>query len=247
MLKDFISGFTSYVKAVEHVSRFRMWGYVLLPGFISILIGIAIFATAYGLSDDIGQIIIGFWKRDFAKGIVSSIANIFGGLLLAALGLLVFKQLVMVVTAPFLSILSEKVERQLTGYEDTVGWSLPKILKDISRGLAIAVRNLIRELTLTILLLIIGLIPVFTPFTSALIFILQSFYAGFGNLDFALERHFGYRDSIRFVKAHKGLAIGNGMVFLLLLFTFVGFLVAMPLGTVAATIETVKRLDEIEK
>ena len=60
MLKDFISGFTSYVKAVEHVSRFRMWGYVLLPGFISILIGIAIFATAYGLSDDIGQIIIGF-------------------------------------------------------------------------------------------------------------------------------------------------------------------------------------------
>ncbi|RME11724.1 MAG: coproporphyrinogen III oxidase, partial [Bacteroidetes bacterium] len=174
MLKDFISGFTSYVRAVEHVSRFRMWGYVLLPGFISILIGIAIFATAYGLSDDIGQIIIGFWKWDFAKGIVSSIANIFGGLLLAALGLLIFKQLVMVVTAPFLSIMSEKVERQLTGFEDTVDWSLPKILKDISRGLAIAVRNLIRELTLTILLLIIGLIPVFTPFTSALIFILQS-------------------------------------------------------------------------
>ena len=246
MFNDFVSGFTSYVKAVEHVSRFRMWGYVLLPGLISILIGVAIFATAYGLSDDIGQYIIGFWKWDFAKGVVSSIASIFGGLLLAALGLLIFKQLVMVVTAPFLSVLSEKVEMQLTGFEDNVGWSLSKILKDISRGLAIAVRNLLRELSLTILLLIIGLIPVFTPFTSALIFVLQSYYAGFGNLDFAMERHFGYRDSIRFVKAHRGLAIGNGMVFLLLLFTFVGFLVAMPIGTVAATIETVKRLEDID-
>ncbi len=246
MFTEFISGVTAYGRAVAHVSKYKLWAYILLPGLISVFIGVGVFATAWALSDDIGQLIIGFWKWDFARGIVSGVANVFGGLLLAALGLLIFKQLVMVLTAPFLSVLSEKVERQLTGYGDSVGWSVRKILKDMARGLAIAVRNLLRELTLTILLLLIGLIPVFTPFTSALIFLLQSYYAGFGNLDFALERHYGYSDSVRFVKAHRGLAIGNGMVFLLLLFTFVGFLVAMPLGTVAATIETVKRLENVQ-
>jgi len=39
------------------------------------------------------------------------------------------------------------------------------------------------------------------------------------------------------------MAIGNGVVFLLLLFTGIGFILALPLGTVAATIETVKRLE----
>ncbi len=72
---------------------------------------------------------------------------------------------------------------------------------------------------------------------------MQSYYAGFGNLDFALERHYRYADSVRFVQRNRALALGNGAVFMLLLFTFAGFLVALPLGTVAATIETVKRVD----
>lgn len=244
MLNDFLDGARSYVSAFEHVTKYRMWGYVLLPGIISLLIGIGIFITAYALSDNIGDFLIVFWKWDFGKGLVSAVANVFGGLLIAAVGLLIFKQLVMVITAPFLSLLSEKVEKQLTGIEDSVGWSLKKIVSDIVRGLAIAARNVLRELSLTILLLLIGLIPFFTPFTSALILILQSYYAGFGNMDFALERHFGYRESIRFVSNHRGLAIGNGIIFLLLLFTFIGFLVAMPIGTVAVTIETVKRIEQ---
>lgn len=247
MLTDFISGVTSYVKAAEHVSKNKMWVYIFLPGIITVVVGIAIFSFAYGLSDNIGQLIVGLWKWEFAKGLVSGVANVFGGLVLLAVGLLIFKQLVMVITAPFLSVLSEKVERQLKGNYAEVGWSFSRILREILRGLAIALRNIFRELALTIVLLLLGLIPILTPITSVLIFILQSYYAGFGNLDFALERHLGYKDSIRFVRAHRGLAVGNGMVFLLLLLTFIGFLVAMPLGTVAATIETVKRLDEVRK
>lgn len=100
-----------------------------------------------------------------------------------------------------------------------------------------------REITATIFLLLLGLFPLFTPFTTFLVFVLQAYYAGFGNLDFALERRFRYRESVAFVQSNRMLAIGNGTVYLLLLMTFIGFLVALPVGVVAATLETNKRLN----
>lgn len=244
MLTNFISGITSYGAAIRHVSNHGLWAYVLAPGLLCILIGLGVFGAAYGLSDNVGDLIDNLWRWDWGRGVVEKIAQVFGGLLVLFLGLIIFKQIIMVLTAPFMSILSEKVENQLLGNaEGGTKLSLPQILSDVSRGLRIALRNIFRELFLTILLLLIGLIPIFSPFTTALIFIVQAYYAGFGNMDFALERHFRYRDSVRFVKSNRALAIGNGSVFLLLLFTFVGFLFALPLGTVAATIETTKRLN----
>jgi len=88
-----------------------------------------------------------------------------------------------------------------------------------------------------------GLIPIFAPFTAIAIFLVQSFYGGAGNMDYALERHFDVRGSIRFVKDNRGVALGNGIVFIGLLLTGVGFLVAPPLAAIAATIESVKKLD----
>jgi CysZ protein len=71
----------------------------------------------------------------------------------------------------------------------------------------------------------------------------QAFYAGFGNMDYTLERHFSYKESIEFVKKRKGIAIGNGIVFMLiLLIPVVGILIVLPLSIVAATIETLKAL-----
>lgn len=61
-------------------------------------------------------------------------------------------------------------------------------------------------------------------------------------MDFTLERHFGVKDSILFVRQNRGLAAGNGTVTMLLMMTVVGFIFILPLGTVAATIETVKRV-----
>ncbi|HFB99615.1 MAG TPA: hypothetical protein ENJ53_02310 [Phaeodactylibacter sp.] len=78
-----------------------------------------------------------------------------------------------------------------------------------------------------------------------LIFLIQAYYAGFGNLDYTLEGHYSVRESNRFVKEHRWLAIGNGTMFLLLLGTGVGFLVAPPLAAVAGAIETVKRVEPL--
>jgi CysZ protein len=245
MIKDFIDGISSYLEAIRHISHYKMWGYVILPGILSVAIGIGVFGTAWGLSDNIGDLLDNLWRWDWGRGAVEKVAQVFGGLLLLFLGLIIFKQIIMVLLAPFMSILSEKVENQLLGNSGGgTKLSLRQVVSDILRGLRIALRNIARELLLTIFLLLIGLVPVFSPFTTILIFVVQAYYAGFGNMDFALERHFRYRDSVKFVRLNRGVAIGNGAVFLLMLFTFAGFLFALPLSTVAATIVTAKRLKQ---
>jgi CysZ protein len=244
MLKKFFEGITSYGKAIKHISSYRMWGYVLVPGLISVLLGAAIFGLSWVLSDNVGGLIENLWRWEWGHEIVAKIAQMFGGLLVFLLGMIIFKQLVMVVSAPIMSILSEKVENQLVGKDSGVRISLKQIISDIVRGLKIALRNIFREIGATLLLLLFGLIPVFTPFSTILIFVLQAYYAGFGNLDFMLERHYRFRDSVKFVQNNRLLAIGNGAVFMLMLYTFVGFLFALPLGTVAATIAATDRIGD---
>ncbi|MBK8566408.1 MAG: EI24 domain-containing protein [Saprospiraceae bacterium] len=242
MLTNFFDGITSYGAAFRHISKHGLWAYVLLPGLLTILIAVAVFGAAWGLSDNIGDQLDNLWKWETGRKLVEKIAQVFGGLLVLAFSFIIFKQLVLVIASPFMSFLSEKVESQLLGKESTSGFTLTQAISDIVRGLRIAVRNLLREMTATIFLLLLGLFPLFTPFTTFLVFVLQAYYAGFGNLDFALERKCRYRESLAFVQNNRMLAIGNGTVYLLLLFTFIGFLVALPVGVVAATLETNKRL-----
>ena len=62
-------------------------------------------------------------------------------------------------------------------------------------------------------------------------------------MDYTLERYFPYKRSVEYVRAHRGIAIGNGIVFMLiLLIPIVGILIVLPLSAVAATITTLREL-----
>lgn len=241
MIKDFTDGLSSYTEAVRIVSKYGLWGYVLIPGLISLALGFGVFRAAWGWSDDVGGWLVSIYPFDWGEDLLQRIANVFGGILIAALGLVIFKQAVMALASPFMSFLSETVERKLAGKRD-VPFSIKNMINDLIRGIRISLRNIIRELLFTFALFLIGLFPLFSPFAPVAIFIVQAYYAGFGNMDFTLERYCNVRQSVRFVRSYRALAIGNGAVFLLLLLTGVGFFFALPLGTVAATVETLRRL-----
>lgn len=242
MIKDFISGMTAYGKALNLISELRLWKYVFIPGVLSLVLAGLIFFSAYGLSDSIGDYLASWYPWEWGSGVVDSIADIFGGLLVLAVGLILFKHLILIVSAPFMSPLSEAVESHLIGENVSPRFNIAKMTRDVGRGVRLAIRNIIRELFYTILFLLLGLIPVFSPLTAVGIFLVQAFYFGFGNIDFTLERHFGVKDSVRFMRQNRGLAMGNGTVTMLLMMTVVGFIIILPLGTVAGTIESVKKL-----
>lgn len=145
-----------------------------------------------------------------------------------------------------MSALSEKVEQDITGFETNRSVAV-NIIPDLIRSLRINFRNIIRELMLTGLLLLFSLIPLVGIASGVLILMVQSYFAGFGNADFWAERHFSYRDTVRFMKSEKGMLVGNGIVYVLILaIPILGAFIAPPLATIAVTIEGTRELEKYD-
>lgn len=242
MIKNFIIGLSAYGRALQLISSLRLWSFFLVPALISVFLAALIFGLAWNLGDDLGRWLIDWYPWQTGMEAVSKAAKILGSILILILGLILYKNLVMAFASPFMSQMSERIERKLYPRSQALPFSTSRMAREIMRGLKIALRNISRELFFTIILILLGLIPFFSPIAAVAIFLVQAYYAGFGSMDYTLERHYQVQDSIRFVQRHRGLAIGNGTIFILLLMTGIGFLFALPLSTAAATPEVLKRL-----
>lgn len=239
--KDVSSGVGSYGKALKLISKLNLWKFFLIPALIGVIIGAGIVWLAIGFSDDIGDWISKIWFIDWGKETFTTISHWIGGIIVIIIGMVLFKHIVQAFSSPFMGPVSEKVEEYLTGKEIESNNFMILLL----RGIKINVRNLFLELFYTFLLFILGFIPILNIVSVILIFRVQAYYAGFGNMDYTLERHMTYNESITFVKRHKGVAVGNGIIFtLMLIIPFIGVLITLPVSTVASTIETLKKLEE---
>ncbi len=225
------------------MNRHKLWKYAVLPGLISLVVAGGVIAWALSITDDFGGWISGIWPFDWGAETVGTIMEWLSGVLMVIIGLFTFRYIVMIVASPFMSILSEKVESIKTG-DEPPSVSVGEMISDVIRGVRIALRNILWEIFLTLLLTIAGfLVPVIgNIITTALIFLVQAYYAGFGNMDYILERkRFSVKESVAFVGAHRGIAIGNGAGWLvIMLVPVLGWFMAPVLGTVAATNETMK-------
>ncbi|WP_054852218.1 EI24 domain-containing protein [Olleya sp. ITB9] len=242
MIQNIIKGINGYSGALALISRLKLWKYFFIPIIISIITAAIIGVTAYGLSDNIGQFIAKIWFWDWGKQTFTTISTIIGGIIIIAIGLILYKHIIMALSAPFMSPVSEKIETHITGIVKH-NHRKTSFQEQLWRGIRINIRNLGRELLITIPILLLKFIPVVNIFSTALLIMVQSYYAGFGNMDYTLERHLNYKDSVKFIKQNRGLAIGNGLVFILCLFIpFIGVILVLPLSVTAGTLTTVKKL-----
>ncbi len=241
MINDIVSGIKAYLGAFSLISKLKLWKYFIIPMFISFITAILIGVSAYGFSDNIGIYISKLWLWDWGKDTFTTIGNIIGGLTIIILGLILYKHIIMALSAPFMSPVSEKIEAHYNG--ERLNHRITSFTQQLWRAIRINLRNLIMELLITIPILLLSFIPVIGILFTIFIFLVQAYYAGFGNMDYTLERHFKYRESIRFVKNHKGLAIGNGLVFILfLLVPVLGVILVLPLSVTAASVKTIEAL-----
>ncbi len=243
MIQNIIKGIQAYFDAFGLISKLKLWKYFAIPMAISFITAAIIGVSAYGFSDNVGRFIAKIWPWDWGSETFMSISSFVGGIAVLAIGLILFKHIIMALSAPFMSPVSEKIEMHLTG-KTQHQHRKTNFSEQLSRGIRMNFRNLGRELLLTIPLLILKFIPGVNIISIVLLFLLQAYYAGFGNMDYTLERHYKYRESIRFVKRRRGLAIGNGIVFILCLFIpIVGVILVLPLSVTASSIITVKALE----
>ncbi|WP_179334070.1 EI24 domain-containing protein [Winogradskyella costae] len=245
MINNILKGIQAYTGAFALISKLKLWKYFAIPIIISVVTALLIGLSAYGLSDNIGRFIASIWPWEWGKETFTTISTFIGGIIVIAIGLILYKHIIMALSAPFMSPVSEKIEAHLTGVEQHNNRNTS--FKDqLWRGIRINIRNLTKELLVTIPILLLNFIPLIGNIASSVIlFLVQSYYAGFGNMDYTLERHFKYRESINFVGRNKGIAIGNGMVFILfLLIPVIGVILVLPLSVTASSVNTVKLLEQ---
>ncbi|WP_435182330.1 EI24 domain-containing protein [Cellulophaga omnivescoria] len=242
MLKNILKGIKAYAGTFALISKLKLWKYFLVPVLISVLTAAIIVLLAIWLSGSIGGFIAQIWIWDWGKETFTTVSNFIGATVIVVIGLLLYKHIVMALSAPFMSPVSEKIEAHLTGIP-AHSHTNTSFSEQLWRGIRINVRNLAKEILFTIPILLLGFIPVIGVASTILLFLMQAYYAGFGNIDYTLERHFNYKESIAFVKNNRGLAIGNGIVFMLFLFVpLVGIILVLPLSVTAATVKTVEIL-----
>lgn len=240
MLKDIFLGIREYAGAASLISELKLWRYFVIPILISIMTAIFIGMEAYVLSDNIGGYIAQTWGFEWGKETFATISNFIGALFVLIIGLILYKHIIMALSAPFMSPVSEKIEAHFYG-EVQHKHRKTSFLDQLWRGIRINIRNLFRALLITLPILLLKFIPIVNIFSTLLVFLVQAYYAGFGNMDYTLERHFGYKQSVQFVRKNKGFATGNGIVFMLLLLVpFVGIIFVLPLSVTAASKRTLQ-------
>jgi CysZ protein len=243
MIKDIFNGIQAYFSAYTLLNKLNLWRFFVVPIGISFLLGLFIIFLAYGLSDNLGNYIASIWGFTWGKQTVTTISHFIGGLIVLALGIVIFKHVLMAIVSPFMSPISEKIEQHFLGTVHKKGKGLKAQTSAFARGIRLNIRNLIVEILWIIPFFIFSFIPVIGIVFLFLIFLIQAYYAGFGNMDYTLERYFPYKKSVEFVRNHRGIAIGNGIVFMLiLLIPIVGILIVLPLSVVASTMTTLKAL-----
>jgi len=259
-IKEFFLGIRTYRKATGLLFTKQLWWFILFPIAIYLLLFSGGNVLTNHLIDPFREWVIEStnvnnldpekwgWLAKLIKGIVYIAFKIVFFIIFAAFS----GYIVMILMAPVYALLSEKVEGLLNEKDYPFEWK--QFFKDIARGIGLALRNAAYEMVFALLLLVIGLIPVIGWFTSLTLFFISAYFYGFSFMDYSMERkRLGYKSSINFVRQHKGLAMGNGLIFALLLFIpKIGILLAAftsLISVIAATLalERMNPDEELEK
>ena len=244
MLKEIVIAIQSYFKAHRFIMSNGLWKWVLLPGIAYALLfwfGMQYFGRSANTVIEYITNLVGVrdwiqrWENSWLGFFFTFTAIVFW-LILMFLYFSLFKYLWLIIGSPIYAYLSERTSAAIEGREFKL--DRDTFLKDIARGVALALRNLLWQTVYILSVLILSLLPVLGWATPLLAFFMECHYFGFSMLDYSCERMGMSRSAgIEYVSRHKGLAIGNGMVFFLMHAVIgIGWVFAPSYAIVAATI-----------
>ena len=147
-----------------------------------------------------------------------------------------FKYLFLIIGSPVFAYLSEKTSSIIEGRE--YPFDAKQLIKDAWRGIKLALRNTVWQTVYALSLILLSLIPLFGWITPLIALFVECYYYGFSMMDYSCERNkLSPSASINFISRHKGLAIGNGLMFYLMHgLVIVGWILAPAYAVVAATL-----------
>ncbi len=234
--KQLSIGWGTYAEAHQFIKLHGLFKLFLLPVMLNILLfsimmwlgitwaGVTADAMYHWLAIDSANWDNFNWLKDVVYWTLSILLNV----IVLVVYLATFRYLMLILIAPILVYVSEKTEALATG--KSYPFSFIQLLKDALRGMTLAARNGILELLLTVLLLMLGFIPVIGWIAPLLLFAVQSYFYGFSMMDYYCERQrFTAAESRVVLFENKWVAIGNGSLFNGVLYVLTVLTATLPL------------------
>lgn len=252
MLKEIIIAVQSFFEAHSFIRKHRLWKWILIPGIVYMLlftgglylfIKTSIWAVA-ALSQKIG---LANWLQHEGNVLLNflfSMAAIMLQLILFFFYFSLFKFFFLIVGSPVFAYLSEKTSGIIEGKD--FPFSFSQLLKDIVRGVRLSLRNALWQTVYLVAIFLLSLLPLAGWITPLIALFVECYYYGFSMVDYSLERNrLSAGASIDFIGRHKGLAVGNGLMFYLMhVIPFLGWVLAPAYAVIAATLSLYKVKEE---
>ncbi|MEP7257467.1 MAG: EI24 domain-containing protein [Flavitalea sp.] len=253
MLKEIVIAIEAYFKAHRFISKHRLWKWIITPGILYMILFLAGMYFFWQSSDAAISYVthrmgIDRWLHRQESGFLSFLflmGEIMVRLILIFFYFSLFKYLFLILGSPLFAYLSEKTEAIMEGKD--FPFSFTQMLNDMYRGIKLALRNSLWQAVYSISILILSFFPVVGWITPVIMVFVECYYYGFSMLDYSCERHkLSPGESIEYIAKHKGLAIGNGIVFYTMhLIPFIGWVLAPAYAVVAATISLYHQKSEL--
>ena len=254
VFKGFGIGLKAYGKAIELIFSKGLWWYFLFPLLLNLIIflgGIYGIGTLANYVEEYLSSLVNldqatFWGAIYLKKIMSGFMWLFFKFIFFIVFATFGGYIVIIILSPVFALLSEKTEEILTG--NHYPFDGDQLMRDIVRGVVIALRNMIIEFGYIIVFFIVGFIPLIGQFAAVILFLISAYFYGFAFIDYTNERRrLTISQSIQFMRVNKGVAIANGSVFALsMLIPFCGVTIARfvaIISVVAATVATFQIVD----
>jgi CysZ protein len=256
--KDFGLGISTWFRAWKFISDNNLFHYFLYPIAASILMGMgAIALIKSGVDYLVGLIsphieYTAFGDEGVWSKILTFLSDIRGYAIAFALWIVFIyiftkahKYILLAIMSPMMALLSERTDEILTG--QVYPFDGQQFVRDVLRGVLLAFRNLFLETLIGLVLWIVtifltyftgGIGVVLLPVTLVVSIMVSAYFFGFATMDYTNERKKrSIGQSIKYIRARRGIALGNGGVFYsLMLLPLIGTTIAMVTCTVAATL-----------
>ncbi len=241
-----------------------LWYFFFFPLIIWILLWAASIYSVFSLANYVSEQLTPYLSLDNIGNDIQwlsffkpKLSGVFGfiirwsiKLILWFIGSVFTKYILLIILSPIFSLLSELTEEKLIG--NKFPFKILQLMKDISRGILINIRNMLLELLIGFSLwLVTFFFPPLIVMTFPLGLVVGWYFIGFSLVDYSCERHKqGISESVQFMRQNKGYATGVGCVYAMFLSlpTIAGDIIGIITGpTIAIVGATISFLEIKEK
>ncbi|PKO16062.1 hypothetical protein CVU37_11960 [candidate division BRC1 bacterium HGW-BRC1-1] len=232
----FVEGFFTPLRAWTYIVRHpSVWPLCVLPLVINVAVVVGVWMWTGGFAERLlGDAFTGTtWLADVLRGFVVLLTFLLRLFLL----LVAFVVVGSMASAPFNDVLSERVDRAITGWSDEQPFSAKGLMRSFVRTPIMEFRRLMVYALITVVLFVLSFIPLLAAFTlPAQIGVSAAFFA-LDQLSYPLERRgiWALREKFAYVRRHARASFGFGwaltLIFLVPLVNFLFIPVAVVGGT----------------